>query len=103
MDEEKKKDVKEASQTVVNNVGQDAAPAKSGKTKIIVIGVIAAISVTLADMKVSISQINTQPQKNGDMAINVTIGCKNTSHYESIVNKLRSLRSIISVTRAFSQ
>ena len=67
------------------------------------IGVIAAISMTLADMKVSITQINTQPQKNGDMAINITVGCKNTSHYESIVSKLRSLRSIISVTRAFSQ
>ena len=67
------------------------------------IGVIAAISVALADMKVSISQINTQPQKNGDMAINITVGCKNTSHYESIVSKLRSLRSVISVTRAFSQ
>ena len=67
------------------------------------IGVIAAISVALADMKVSITQINTQPQKNGDMTINITVGCKNTSHYESIVSKLRSLRSIISVTRAFSQ
>ncbi len=67
------------------------------------IGVIAAISMTLADMKVSITQINTQPQKNGDMAINITIGCKNTSHYESIVSKLRSLRSVISVIRAFSQ
>ena len=67
------------------------------------IGVIAAISVTLADMKVSITQINTQPLKNGDMAINMSIGCKNTSHYESIVSKLRSLRYIISVTRAFSQ
>jgi len=67
------------------------------------IGVIAAISVALADMKVSITQINTQPQKNGDMAINITVGCKNTSHYESIVSKLRSLRSVISVTRAFSQ
>ena len=67
------------------------------------IGVLAAISVTLADMKVSITQINTQAQKNGNMAINITIGCKNTSHYESIVSKLRSLRAVISVTRAFSQ
>ena len=67
------------------------------------IGVLAAISVTLADMKVSITQINTQAQKNGNMAINITVGCKNTSHYESIVSKLRSLRSIVSVTRAFSQ
>ncbi len=66
------------------------------------IGVIAAISVALADMKVSITQINTQPLKNGDMAINITVGCKNTSHYESIVSKLRSVRSVISVSRAFS-
>ncbi len=67
------------------------------------IGVIAAISVALADMKVSITQINTQPQKNGDMIINVTIECKNISHYESIVSKLRSIKSVISVKRAFSQ
>ena len=67
------------------------------------IGVLAAISVALADMKVSITQINTQAQKSGDMIINITVGCKNTSHYESIVSKLRSLRSVISVKRAFSQ
>ena len=66
------------------------------------IGVIAAISVALADMKVSITQINTQPQKNGDMAINISIGCKNIAHYESIVSKLRSVRSVISVSRTFS-
>ena len=66
------------------------------------IGVIAAISLTLADMKVSISQINTQQMKNGDMMINIHIGCKSTSHYESIVSRLRSVPSIISVTRGFS-
>ncbi|MBO5879459.1 MAG: bifunctional (p)ppGpp synthetase/guanosine-3',5'-bis(diphosphate) 3'-pyrophosphohydrolase [Clostridia bacterium] len=66
------------------------------------IGVIAAISMALAEMKVSITQINTQPQKNGDMAINISIGCKNTAHYESIVSKLRSVRSVISVERTFS-
>ncbi len=66
------------------------------------IGVLAAISMTLADMKVSISQINTQPQKNGDMTINLHIGCKSISHYESIVSRLRSISSVISVTRGFS-
>lgn len=67
------------------------------------IGVLAAISMALADMKVSISAINTQPQKNGDMAINLHIGCKSTSHYESIVSRLRSISSVISVSRGFSQ
>lgn len=66
------------------------------------IGVLAAISMALADMKVSISQINTQPQKGGDVCINLHIGCKSTSHYESIVSRLRSISSVISVTRGFS-
>ncbi len=66
------------------------------------IGVIAAISVALADMKVSISQINTQALKNGNMLINIHVGCKSTSHYDSIVSKLRSVSSIVSVTRGFS-
>jgi len=66
------------------------------------IGVLAAISMALADMKVSINQINTQPQKNGNMTINLQIGCKNVSHYDSIVSRLRSISSVISVTRGFS-
>ena len=66
------------------------------------IGVIAAISMALADMRVSISSINTQTLKNGTVAINLSIGCRNTSHFESIVSRLRSLKSVINVTRGFS-
>ncbi len=66
------------------------------------IGIIAAISAALADMKVSISQINTQAMKNGDVAIILHVGCRNTSHYDSIVSRLRSLSSVISVTRGFT-
>ena len=66
------------------------------------IGLLAAVSMALADMKVSISQIYTQPQKNGTIAINIHVGCKSTSHYESIVSRLRSIPSVISVTRGFS-
>jgi GTP pyrophosphokinase len=66
------------------------------------IGVIAGISVALADMKVSITSINTQNWKDGHTLLNLTIGCKNTAHYDSIVSKLRSVHSVISVTRAFS-
>ena len=66
------------------------------------IGVIAGVSVALADMKVSISSINTQMQKDGNMLVNLTVGCKNVSHYESIVSKLRSLKSVVSVQRGFS-
>ena len=66
------------------------------------IGVIAEISMMLADMKVSISQINTQTNKDGGAIINVHIGCKNTSHFDSIVSRLRSIKSVISVSRGFS-
>ncbi len=66
------------------------------------IGVIAAISAVLADMKVSISQINTQTLKNGNAMINLLIGCKSTSHYAAIVSKLRSVSSVLSVTRGFT-
>ena len=66
------------------------------------IGVIASISMALADMRVSISSINTQTLKNGTVAINLSIGCRNTSHFESIVSRLRSLKSVINVTRGFA-
>ena len=67
------------------------------------IGVLAAISMALAEMKVSISQINMLPQKSGEVAINLHVGCKSTSHYESIVSRLRSIPAVISVKRGFSQ
>ena len=66
------------------------------------IGVLAGISMALADMRVSITQINTQVAKNGDMMINIAVGCKNVSHYDSIVSRLRSVPKVISVTRGFS-
>lgn len=64
------------------------------------IGVLASISMALADMKVSISQINTQP-KDDDVVINIVIGCRNVSHYDSIVARLRSLPKILAVRRSF--
>ena len=65
------------------------------------IGVLAGISVALADMKVSILQINTQPNKDGDIAINIVVGCRNVAHYESIVSRLRSVPKVINVRRGF--
>ena len=65
------------------------------------IGVLAGISVALADMKVSISHINTQPGKGGDMIISIVVGCRNVSHYDSIVSRLRALPKVVSVRRGF--
>ena len=66
------------------------------------IGVIANISMALADMKVSITQISTQTLKDGGGAINLTVECRSVSHFESIVSRLRSVKSVISVQRGFT-
>ncbi len=66
------------------------------------IGVLAGISMTLADMKVSIASINTQTGKNGEVAINIVVGCRSTSHYDSIVSRLRSVPKVVSVKRNFT-
>ena len=66
------------------------------------IGILASISLALADMKVYISQINAQTSKSGDNIINVVIGCRNVSHYDAIVNRLRSVPKVISVKRGFT-
>ena len=57
----------------------------------------------LADMKVSLLQINTQKKGNDTMLVNLTVGCKNIGHYDSIVSRLRNIRSVLSVTRGFGK
>ena len=65
------------------------------------IGVIAGISMALADMKVSITQFNTRVSKDGSTAINLSVECKNISHFDAIVSRLRSVKSVISVKRGY--
>ncbi len=65
------------------------------------IGVLAAISVALADMRVSILQINTSKRQDEKVMINLKISCKNTEHYSSIVARLKGLKNVISVTRGY--
>ena len=67
------------------------------------IGVIAGISMTLADMKVSISSINTAVGKGGNMIVNIVVGCKNLSHYNAIVSRLNAVPKVVSVIRGFSK
>ena len=66
------------------------------------IGVMADITLALANMKVSIKSINTQIRKNSEVAVNLVIGCKNTAHYQSIVSKIKCIPSVVSVTRGFT-
>ena len=64
------------------------------------IGVLAEITAVIADMKVSILQINTV-NTDGRTAVTLTVGCKNVSHYNSIVARLRGIPSVISIARGY--
>ncbi len=65
------------------------------------IGVLAEISVALADMRVSILQVNTAKRQDERVLINLKISCKNTEHYNSIVSRIKGIKSVISVTRGY--
>ncbi len=67
------------------------------------ITLLAEVTTALADMKVSLLQINTQKKGDDNMLINLTVGCKNISHYNSIVARLKRVPSVISVTRGFGK
>ena len=64
------------------------------------IGMLADISVALADMRVDILQINVQTSSGGSL-VTLKVGCKNTEHYNSIVSRLRSIPGIYDVSRGF--
>lgn len=67
------------------------------------LGVLADVSRALADMKVSILQINTSGATDeGFSIINLTVGCKSMEHCRSIVSRIKSIPDIESVTRGFS-
>ncbi len=64
------------------------------------IGVLAQVTAMLADMKVPILNVAVRPCKNTSFTdIELTIGSKNVSHVESIVNRLRTLDAVENVYR----
>ncbi len=65
------------------------------------ITLIADVTNALADMRVSILQINSQKRSEDTVMISVKVACKNIDHYNSIVSRLRSLKDVTSVTRGF--
>ncbi len=67
------------------------------------ISMLADISTALAEMKVSILQINTQKRSADQSAINLSVSCKNLSHFNSIISKVKGIRGVSSVERVMSQ
>ncbi len=65
-------------------------------------GILADISVALADMKVYILQINTTTDSEQHSIVNLKVSCKNVEHYRAIVSRLKSVKGVDDVTRGFS-
>ncbi len=65
------------------------------------IGALADVTGALADMKVSILQINSTIRADGTSIISLKVSCKNTEHYTSIVSRLKSLPGVTDVVRGF--
>ena len=63
---------------------------------------LANITTALADMKVSLLSINTKKRTENDIIINLTVGCKNIEHFNSIMSRLKSINHVHSITRGFS-
>ncbi|MGI6167709.1 MAG: RelA/SpoT family protein [Eubacteriales bacterium] len=65
------------------------------------LGIIADISRVLAEMKVPILSINSQKRGSRKAIINMKISCSNITHYEMIVDRLRSIHDVEDVVRGF--
>ncbi len=65
------------------------------------LGIIADITMALADMKVPILSINSQKRTNSRAIINIKISCRNIGHYQMIVDRLKGLDGVEDVVRGF--
>ncbi len=63
------------------------------------ISMLADISVALADMRVSILQINTQSLPGNRAVVNITVGCKNLSHFNSMVSRIKTIKGVEDIQR----
>ena len=66
------------------------------------IGMLADITMALADMRVSILQVSVSYKSDGGAVVNLKVGCKNIGHYDSIVSRLRGLSGVNDITRGFA-
>ena len=67
------------------------------------ISMLADISTTLADMKVSIIQINTQKRAGGEIVFNIAVACKNLAHFNSIMARLKRIKDVVAVERGYAK
>jgi len=66
------------------------------------IGILASITTALAEMRVSILQVNCAYRADDTATVSMKVSCKNTEHYDSIVSRLKSLAGVLDVMRGFA-
>ncbi len=66
------------------------------------ISLIANVTMALADMKVSITQINTRKHNDTDVIINLKFACKDTNHYNSVVARLKNIPHVNNIIRGLN-
>ena len=64
---------------------------------------IADVTGALAEMKVTIMQINSQKRPDDMQMLQITVGCKNVGHFQSIVSRLQNIPAVRSVTRGLGR
>lgn len=60
---------------------------------------IANLTAAIAEMKVSLLSINTKKRTDSDIIINLTVGCRNIEHFNSIISKLRTIPHVLHIER----
>ena len=66
------------------------------------ISVIANITAALAEMRVSIIQINSRKHGEDNVIISLKFTCKDTSHFHSVVSRLKNIPHVNNVVRGFN-
>ena len=62
-------------------------------------GLIADVTVALANMHVGIVSINARTNKDGNSLIDITMAIESAEHLKSICSKIQKLSGVISVDR----
>ena len=64
--------------------------------------IFADITSVFADMRVQVHSMNSKESGSDGMIIMLNITCRNTSHVNSIMSRLKKVKNVIDVTRGFS-
>jgi len=62
---------------------------------------LADLTAALAEMRVSLHQINTQTKQQG-IIVNMVVGCRDIDHFRSIMSRLKSVSHVIDVKRGYT-